>query len=96
MFVWPERWSLGILAAVVILLPVMLRHRVSGGLFWCLRKDFETLGGFNEDLVSVEDLDFARRLKTLGKRSGKRFKTIIRATSPPHAASSTCLGSGIL
>jgi hypothetical protein len=29
--------------------------------------------------VSAEDLDFAKRLKTYGKKKGKRFKTITRA-----------------
>ena len=58
---------------------VLLWHRVSGGLFWCLRKDFEAIGGFNENWVSVEDLDFAKRLKSHGRNQGKRFKTITKA-----------------
>lgn len=77
--VLPERWSLGIVATAVILSVVMIRHRVSGGLFWCLREDFEAMGGFNESYVSVEDLDFAKRLKAQGKATGRRFKTITKA-----------------
>jgi glycosyltransferase involved in cell wall biosynthesis len=77
--VLPERWSLGIVATAIMLSAVMLRHRVSGGLFWCLRENFEAIGGFNESWVSVEDLDFAKRLKAHGKRKGKRFKTITKA-----------------
>jgi hypothetical protein len=77
--IWPERWSLGI-AITVLLLEIMLRWRqVSGGLFWCLRQDFEAIGGFNENLVSLEDLDFAKRLKACGKTKGKRFMTIRKA-----------------
>ena len=49
------------------------------GLFWCNRSDFEAIGGFNEALVSAEDLDFAKRLKAYGKKKGKRFKTITKA-----------------
>ena len=60
--VWPERWSPGIIVTGLLLGAIMLRHRVSGGLFWCLREDFEAIGGFNENWVSVEDLDFAKRL----------------------------------
>jgi hypothetical protein len=30
-------------------------------------------------LVSAEDIDFARRLKSYGKSKGKRFKTITKA-----------------
>jgi glycosyltransferase involved in cell wall biosynthesis len=75
----PERWSLGILVTVLLLAVLLLWRRVSGGLFWCLRKDFEAIGGFNENLVSLEDLDFAQRRKVLGKSQGKRFKTIKKA-----------------
>jgi glycosyltransferase involved in cell wall biosynthesis len=74
--IWPERWSLGIAATVVILLPFAIKHRVTGGLFWCFREDFWAIGGFDEQWVSVEDLDFANRLKAYGKTKGKRFKTI--------------------
>jgi glycosyltransferase involved in cell wall biosynthesis len=75
----PERWSPGILVTVLLLAILLLWRRVSGGLFWCLRKDFEAIGGFNENLVSLEDLDFAKRLKAHGKRQGKRFTTITKA-----------------
>ena len=77
--VWPERWTLGVVATAPLLGVIMLRHRVSGGLFWCLREDFEAIGGFNENCVSVEDLDFAKRLKAHGRARGKRFKTITKA-----------------
>jgi glycosyltransferase involved in cell wall biosynthesis len=77
--IWPERWSLGIVVTAIMLLPVALRHRVSAGLFWCLREDFEAIGGFNETWVSVEDIDFAKRLKAHGKSKGKRFATILRS-----------------
>jgi glycosyltransferase involved in cell wall biosynthesis len=77
--IWPERWSLGIMLTVLLLAVMLLCRRVSGGLFWCLRKDFEAIGGFNENLVSLEDLDFAQRLKALGKSKGKRFMTIRKA-----------------
>jgi len=32
--VWPERWSLGILTTVLLIGVLLLRHRVSGGLYW--------------------------------------------------------------
>jgi glycosyltransferase involved in cell wall biosynthesis len=75
----PERMSIGIFMSLLAILPAVLIYRVSGGLFWCYRKDFEVLGGFNESLVSAEDVDFARRLKSYGKSKGKRFKTITKA-----------------
>jgi glycosyltransferase involved in cell wall biosynthesis len=77
---WPERWSLGIVATGLMLLPLAIRHRVSGGLFWCFREDFEAIGGFDENWVSVEDLDFAKRLKAHGKTKGKRYGTTLRSS----------------
>jgi glycosyltransferase involved in cell wall biosynthesis len=82
----PERWSFGIIVTVLLLEVMLLWRRVSGGLFWCLRKDFEAIGGFNENLVSLEDLDFAQRLKASGKSKGKRFTTIRKA----HIITSCC------
>ena len=78
-FILPERMSPGIFVTLLAVVPAVLIYRVSGGLFWCYRKDFEALGGFNESLVSAEDIDFARRLKSYAKSKGKRFKTIIKA-----------------
>lgn len=75
----PERMSVGIFVSLLAILPAVLIYRVSGGLFWCYREDFEILRGFNESLVSAEDIDFARRLKSYGKGKGKRFKTIAKA-----------------
>jgi glycosyltransferase involved in cell wall biosynthesis len=74
--IWPERWSAGIVATAFVLLPIAIKHRVSAGLFWCLREDFWAIGGFDERCISVEDLDFADRLKVYGKSKRKRFKTI--------------------
>jgi hypothetical protein len=75
----PERWSLGIaLTGLVIWVYVQLK-RATGGMFWCCRKDFEAIGGFNEDFVTVEDLDFAIRLRQHGKATGRRITTLWRA-----------------
>lgn len=75
----PERYSLGILITALYLLPIALRYGISAGLFFCRRADFEAIGGFDESLVSVEDIDFARRLKKHGRQSGRRFTTLLRA-----------------
>ena len=75
----PERMSVGIFMSLLAILPALLIYRISGGLLWCYRQDFEAIGGFDESLVSAEDIDFARRLKAYGKRNGKRFRTITKA-----------------
>jgi hypothetical protein len=81
----PERWSLGIALTGVVLGLVLVRHGVSAAVLWCRREDFEAIGGFDERLVSVEDLDLAKRLKARGKSTGRRFATITRA----HVVTST-------
>ena len=62
----------------VNLIPVMLRNGgfLSGAMFWCRRKDFDRIGGFDETLISLEDMDFASRLKALGKKQGKKYGTL--------------------
>lgn len=75
----PERYSLGIFCTFLMILPFMLLNPVSAGMFWCLRSDYEALGGFDERLHSGEDLDFAKRLKALGRKKKQKFKTITKA-----------------
>jgi hypothetical protein len=50
-----------------------------------LEENFEAVGGFDESLVSVEDLDFARRLRAFGRAKGKRYGTIRR-----HGITTSC------
>jgi len=75
----PERISLGIIATGLVVGALVLWSRAFGGLFWCLRKDFEAVGGFDESILSAEDVDFARRLRAYGRARGKRAGTIWNA-----------------
>ena len=80
-----DHMSLGILVSTAYvvrqLLPVMLRQKaaLSGGMFWFYKEDWEAVGGFDESLVSLEDMDFACRLNGLGKRRGQRYGTLRRS-----------------
>lgn len=76
--VLPERWSLGIVASGCAILPYLIFTGVSYGLFWFWKRDFEAIGGFNPQFVSVEDVDFAQRLKLHGRRSKRRWGTLMR------------------
>lgn len=77
----PERLSLGILISSFVVLYYAIRFGLkSAGLFWCLRRDFDAIGGFNESLVSLEDLDFANRLAAYGKGSGLKYGTAWRTS----------------
>ncbi len=77
-----DRMSLGIAVSgayvALNLLPIMIKSGgfLSATMFWFRRKDFDRLGGFDESLVSLEDADFAARLKALGKRYGRKYGTL--------------------
>ena len=81
----PERMSLGIFFSLLVVAPYLIKRRVSAGMFWFLRGSFDSVGGFNESLVSVEDMDFALRLKAYGRSRGKRYGTIWR-----HGVTTSC------
>jgi glycosyltransferase involved in cell wall biosynthesis len=72
----PDRTSPGIRLSLLVFNFFSRISRLSCGLFWCYRRDFESIGGFNERLVSAEDVDFARRLKAHGKRVKRPFSTL--------------------
>lgn len=78
--IFPERWSLGIIASAASVFPYLALSGVSFGLFWFRREDFDEIGGFDPRFISVEDLDFARRLKRHGMKTGRRWGTLL--TSP--------------
>ncbi|MES2657341.1 MAG: glycosyltransferase [Verrucomicrobiota bacterium] len=75
----PERWSLGIIASGFSILPYLAFTGVSFGLFWCRKRDFDEIGGFDTRFVSVEDVDFARRLKAHGRKNRRSWGTLMRA-----------------
>jgi hypothetical protein len=49
-------------------------------MFWFLKNDFKAINGFNENLFVFEDADFGQRLKKYGKKVGKRFIQLPRAS----------------
>ena len=72
----PERLSLGIILSSLVIFYFAIRFGLkSAGLFWCLKSDFGAVGGFNENLVTLEDLDFANRLAAYGKTKGLKYGT---------------------
>jgi glycosyltransferase involved in cell wall biosynthesis len=72
----PERRSAGICATYGLMEVATFVTRLAGGMFWCRRADFDAVGGFDESQLLAEDLDFARRLRAHGKRTGRRFTTL--------------------
>ena len=75
----PERRSLAIdLAQVVSRLTTYL-NGLGGGMYWCRRDDFDAIGGFDERVTTIDDLDFARRLRDYGLRTGRKFVNLRQA-----------------
>jgi glycosyltransferase involved in cell wall biosynthesis len=74
--IFPERLSLGIFLTGLSLVPITIWHRILGGLFFVLLKDFREIGGFNEEYFSAEDIEFAKRLKSHGKNKNKKFSLL--------------------
>lgn len=73
-----ERMSLGILVSTLLLIvPLLFKYGfISVGIFWCYKKDFMAIKGFNENMLMAEDADFAKRLKEWGKKNGKKYGLI--------------------
>jgi glycosyltransferase involved in cell wall biosynthesis len=78
--IWPERWSLGIALSGLLLLPYALVARISCGMFWFERSAFDAIGGFDESMVSVEDIDFAKRMKRYARATRRRYGTLFSAS----------------
>ena len=77
--VYPERYSAGIIATGFVAALYLVKYHVSFGLFWTTREACEAIGGFNPEYITIEDVDFAVRLKKLGQHRSQKFGTLVRA-----------------
>jgi glycosyltransferase involved in cell wall biosynthesis len=75
----PERHSLSIDVAMVVTRLTTYLNGLGGGMYWCRRDDFDAIGGFDERVGTVDDFDFARRLRAHGLRTGRRFVNLRQA-----------------
>jgi len=75
----PERMSFGIAVTGLLLIPILLFRGLSAGLFFFRKESFTAIGGFDEGLFTAEDVDFARRLKSYGRKRDQRFLTLFNA-----------------
>ncbi|HEX2783222.1 MAG TPA: glycosyltransferase [Ilumatobacteraceae bacterium] len=74
-----ERRSVAIDIAMAVSKLTQYFNGLGGGMYWSLRKDFEAIGGFDERVTVIDDLDFARRLRDHGLRSGRKFINLRQA-----------------
>jgi glycosyltransferase involved in cell wall biosynthesis len=71
-----ERMSLGIAVTYALMVPMAWITGMDTGVVFCRREDFETIGGYNEDLLYAEDVQFLWNLMLLGRRRGQRLARI--------------------
>jgi glycosyltransferase involved in cell wall biosynthesis len=69
-----DRKSLGLFLTHDIMISLPLRlSGLSMFLFFTSKEDYHAMGGFNEAYLSAEDLEFAKRMKRHGKKTGRRY-----------------------
>src|SRR5713226_5968336 len=73
-----ERWSAGIAAAYLMIVPLVWVTGIDTGLVFCRREDFEAVGGYDERLRIAEDVAFSWALKRLGRRRGQKLVRLRR------------------
>jgi hypothetical protein len=79
-----ERMSPGIALTYLLLVPMVWLTKMDTGVVFCRREDFETLGGYCEELKFAEDVRFLLDLRRLGRR---RSEKLIRLRSVKAVAS---------
>ena len=70
------RWSLGMAFTYAMLVVFVWATSIDAGVVFCRREDFETIGGYREDMYFAEDVMFLVDLRTLGKRRGQRLTRV--------------------
>ncbi len=68
-----SRWSLGIGLTTLLGETLFRIANLDIGVVFCRRDDWAAVGGYNEDLLCAEDVEFLVALKNLGKKRGQRF-----------------------
>jgi glycosyltransferase involved in cell wall biosynthesis len=71
--IYLERLSFGIALSYLIFLPMPLIFGMDTGLIFCQRKDFEAIGGYDEERLYAEDVKFLWTLRRLGQSRGQRL-----------------------
>ena len=74
-----QRMSLGIAVTYALMIPLVWLTRMDTGVVFCRREDFETIGGYNEDLLFAEDVQLLWDLMRLGRKQGRKLSRITSA-----------------
>ena len=68
-----ERMSPGIALTWCFMIPMTRIAGVDTGVVFCRREDFDAIGGYREQMMVAEDVDWMWRLKRHGRKRGARF-----------------------
>lgn len=71
-----QRMSPGIAVTYALMVPIVWLTRMDTGVVFCRKKDFETIGGYNEKMLFAEDVMLLWDLMRLGRRRGQRLTRI--------------------
>ena len=74
-----ERISLGIALTVLAFLPFVWVTGMDTGVTFCRREDFQTIGGYREDVLFAEDIRLLMALRRLGRARGQRLGRALSA-----------------
>lgn len=77
--IFTERFSLGIIVTGLVIMPYLVLSGISVGCFYFSKEAFEAINGFDEELKTAEDIDFAQRLRKFAHSQKKRFSSIYTA-----------------
>jgi glycosyltransferase involved in cell wall biosynthesis len=69
-----SRSSLGIELSMLVATALIRAGGLDSGVVFCRRSDWEAVGGYNEERLWAEDVQFLIDLKRLGKRRRQRFR----------------------
>lgn len=70
---WFSRMSPGIAVTLGLGMLMATLANLEIGVIFCRRDDWEAVGGYNENLLCAEDVEFIVALKRLGRERGQRF-----------------------
>ena len=71
-----DRWSPGILATFVMMMPLIWLTGMDTGAVFCRREDFEAVGGYNEGRLFAEDVELLMALWRRGRPHGRRLRRL--------------------
>jgi glycosyltransferase involved in cell wall biosynthesis len=68
-----SRMSPALAFMLFVFVPITWVTGLDAGVVFCRREDWETAGGYREELIVAEDIRFLLDMKRLGRRRGQRF-----------------------